>query len=130
MSAMKKKTMNIYLENDLLVLNSVVCHYGVPGMKHGKHDPNKRWQRHAVYAKGRPDPNAKKGDTGDAVGIKRKSGVSDWDAESESKIPSTKNSFSPRTKAASEAMLDASLKTADKIASNVKKKRSSNQARY
>jgi len=52
--------MNVYLENDLLTLNSVVCHYGVPNQKWGKHDSNRRWQRHAVYAKGRPDPNVTK----------------------------------------------------------------------
>jgi len=50
---------NTYLNNDLTALNAAICHYGVPDQKWGKHNPNRRWQAHAVYANGRPDPKAK-----------------------------------------------------------------------
>jgi len=51
---------SLALRHDLLAVNRTLCHYGVPDQKWGKHNPKRRWQAHAVYAKGRPDPNAKK----------------------------------------------------------------------
>ena len=35
-----------------------LMHYGVPGQRKGHHDPRRRWQKQAVYADGRDDPNA------------------------------------------------------------------------
>ena len=43
------------IDQDLTAL----YHYGVKGQKKYQHDPNRRWQRQAVYANGQPDPNAK-----------------------------------------------------------------------
>lgn len=31
-----------------------LAHYGVPGQHHGQHDESRRWQNHAVYARGNP----------------------------------------------------------------------------
>lgn len=31
-----------------------LCHYGVPGQHPGQHDESRRWQNHAVYARGNP----------------------------------------------------------------------------
>lgn len=38
---------------------NALYHFGVKGQKKHQHDPNRRWQRQAVYANGQPDPNAK-----------------------------------------------------------------------
>ena len=39
-------------------VNEYLAHYGVKGQSYGKHKFGK-WQKHAVYAKGREDPNKK-----------------------------------------------------------------------
>ena len=38
---------------------NALYHFGIKGQKKHQHDPNRRWQRQAVYANGQPDPNAK-----------------------------------------------------------------------
>lgn len=50
--------MNELLTNDLSLLNAVVCHKGRNRMRWNTHQYG-RWQMHAKYAGGRPDPNAK-----------------------------------------------------------------------
>lgn len=52
------------MSNDILIsaitddLNHL-AHHGVKGQHPGEHDPKKRWQPQAKYAKGRQDPNKK-----------------------------------------------------------------------
>ena len=38
---------------------NALYHFGVKGQRKHQHDPNRRWQRQAVYANGQSDPNAK-----------------------------------------------------------------------
>ena len=47
--------MNRLLETDLVTLNTVICHYGREGQRKGVHRFGK-WQPHATYAMGKPDP--------------------------------------------------------------------------
>ena len=62
-------------------------HYGTKGMKRGQHDPNKRWQSHAVYAQGKPNPNAKvRGKKED-----RKLAGADYDGDTVYKAPTGKS---------------------------------------
>lgn len=51
--------MSATIERSVDVVDNYLMHYGVPGQKRGQHDPNRRWQSHAVYAQGRPNPDAK-----------------------------------------------------------------------
>lgn len=48
--------MNRLLEDDLVTLNGVVCHYGRDGQRKGVHKFGK-WQSHAKYAMGKPNPS-------------------------------------------------------------------------
>lgn len=53
------------MTSDCLLLSTndwlnTLCHYGRKGQHWRQHDPNRRWQRAAVYANGRPDPNSNK----------------------------------------------------------------------
>ena len=56
--------------------HSYLMHFGVPGHKKHQHDPNRRWQSHAVYAQGRPNPDAKVRGQKDATGTKNSTDLS------------------------------------------------------
>lgn len=53
----EQKTITSALEQDLILVNSVICHYGVPGQEWYKNKAD-RYQPHAKYAMGRPNPKA------------------------------------------------------------------------
>ena len=51
--------MSATIEKSVDLVDNYLMHFGVPGQKKGQHDPNRRWQSHAVYAQGMPNPDAK-----------------------------------------------------------------------
>ena len=57
----KGASLDDVLDAFLVHSDDELMHYGTKGMKRGQHDPNKRWQSQAVYAQGKPNPNARVG---------------------------------------------------------------------